>query len=45
MRVIYFNWLANGEIWLLLIYSKSVADNIPANVLRDLKKEFDDAHD
>ena len=45
VRVIYFNRLANGEIWLLLIYSKSVADNIPANVLRDLKKEFDDAHD
>lgn len=45
VRVIYFNRLANGEIWLLLIYSKSVADNIPANVLRELKKEFDDAHD
>ena len=45
VRVIYFNRLANGEIWLLLIYAKSVADNIPANVLRDLKKEFDNADD
>ena len=45
VRVIYFNRLANGEICLLLIYAKSVADNIPGNVLRDLKKEFDDADD
>lgn len=40
VRVIYFNRRVNGEIWLLLIYAKSVADNIPANVLRELKKEI-----
>ena len=45
VRVIYFNRLRKGEIWLLLIYAKSVADNIPANILRDLKKEFDNADD
>ena len=44
-RVIYFNRLANGEIWLLLIYAKNEADNIAADVLRDLKKEIDDAID
>ncbi|MBU3890066.1 transcriptional regulator [Methylosinus sporium] len=42
VRVIYFNRLANGEVWLLLVYPKSVRDNIPANVLREIKKELDD---
>ena len=44
-RVIYFNRLANGEIWLLLIYAKNEADSIASDVLRDLKKEIDDAID
>ena len=43
VRVIYFNRLANGEIWLLLVYRKSVRDNIPAHVLRQIKEEIDDA--
>src|SRR5690606_31230894 len=34
VRVIYFNRLANGEIWLLTIYGKGVRENIPAHVLR-----------
>lgn len=42
-RVIYFNRLANGEIWLLLVYGKSVRDNIPAHVLRQIKEEIEDA--
>jgi hypothetical protein len=45
VRVVYFNRLANGEIWLLLIYSKSVQDNIPAAVLRILKQEIENADD
>lgn len=45
VRVIYFNRLDSGEIWLLLIYSKSVRDNVPAGVLKQLKQEMDDAHD
>ena len=45
VRVVYFNRLASGEIWLLLIYSKSARDNIPANVLKQLKQEIEDAHD
>jgi RelE toxin of RelE / RelB toxin-antitoxin system len=45
VRVVYFNRLANGEIWLLLIYAKSAQDNVPANVLKQLKKEIEDAHD
>lgn len=41
VRVIYFNRLANGEIWLLLVYGKSVCDNIPAHVLRQIKEEIE----
>jgi RelE toxin of RelE / RelB toxin-antitoxin system len=45
VRVVYFNRLANGEIWLLLIYSKSAQDNVPAKLLKQLKQEIDDADD
>jgi len=41
VRVIYYNRLANGEIWLLLIYGKSVKDNIPSHVLRQIKEEIE----
>ncbi|MDO8595701.1 MAG: transcriptional regulator, partial [Sulfuricaulis sp.] len=43
VRVIYFNRLESGEIWLLLIYAKSVRENIPAHVLRKVKEEIEDA--
>lgn len=43
VRVIYFNRLANGEIWLLLVYQKSVRDNIAAHVLRRIKEEIENA--
>jgi hypothetical protein len=43
VRVIYFNRLANGEIWLLLVYEKSVRENIPAHVLRQIKEEIENA--
>ena len=45
VRVVYFNRLADGEIWLLVIYAKSVRDNVSANVLKQLKQEIEDAHD
>ena len=45
VRVVYFNRLENGEIWLLLIYSKSIQDNVAAGVLKQLKQEIQDAHD
>ncbi len=41
VRVIYFNRLANGEIWLLLVYGKSVRENIPSHVLRQIKEEIE----
>ena len=41
MRVIYFNRLANGEIWLLLAYGKSVRESIPVYVLRQIKEKIE----
>jgi mRNA-degrading endonuclease RelE of RelBE toxin-antitoxin system len=41
-RVIYFITPAAGVIWMLTIYPKNVADNIPAHVLRQIRKEVED---
>jgi len=43
VRVVYFNRLAQGEIWLLLIYGKSARENIPSHVLRQIKEEIENA--
>jgi hypothetical protein len=37
-RVIYFNRLANGEIWLLTIFAKSDRSTIPAHELKLIKE-------
>ena len=41
-RVIYYVHRAHGVIWLLTMYPKNVADNIPAHVLRQIRKEVED---
>ncbi len=41
VRVIYFNRLSAGEVWLLVLYAKSAAENIPAHVLRQIKEEIE----
>jgi hypothetical protein len=41
VRVIYFNRLPDGEIWLLLIYGKSERDNISASILKMIKEEIE----
>ncbi len=41
VRVIYFNRLDYGEIWLLVIYAKSETDDIPAHVLKQVKAEIE----
>jgi hypothetical protein len=41
VRVIYFNRLSAGEIWLLVLYAKSEVENIPAYVLRRIKEEIE----
>jgi hypothetical protein len=41
IRVIYFLRLRQGEIWMLTLYAKNVAENIPANVLKKIREEID----
>jgi hypothetical protein len=43
LRVIYFAKTAREEIWMLTMYGKNVRENIPAHVLRAMRKEIDDA--
>ena len=38
VRVIHYNQLADGRIYLLLIYAKSAQENIPAYVLLKIKE-------
>ena len=42
IRVIYFLRTKQGQIWMLTLYPKNVAENIPAHVLRKIKDEIDD---
>lgn len=37
-RVIYYNLLDDGYIWLLIAYSKAKFDNLPADFLNQLKE-------
>lgn len=38
VRVIYFKQLEAGELWLLVIYAKSVRGNIPAHLLKSIRE-------
>ncbi|MGH7825507.1 MAG: type II toxin-antitoxin system RelE/ParE family toxin [Candidatus Binatia bacterium] len=38
-RVIYYTRISQGVIWMLTMYPKNVAENIPAHVLRQIRKE------
>ena len=38
VRVIYYAKTREGVIWMLTIYAKNVAENIPAHVLRKIKE-------
>ncbi|MFV1980764.1 MAG: type II toxin-antitoxin system RelE/ParE family toxin [Rhodothermia bacterium] len=42
VRVIYLSRVGREEIWMLTIYRKNVADNIPAHILRKIRKEIED---
>lgn len=37
-RIIHYNRFANGEIWLLVIYIKSVKGSIPAHTLKAIRE-------
>ena len=41
VRVIYFNRLADGHIWLLVMYAKAVQGNIPARVLKAIREAIE----
>ncbi len=41
VRVIYFNQLESGVIWLLVIYAKAVRGNIPAHLLKAIKETIE----
>ncbi len=41
IRVIYFLRARRGQIWMLTLYPKNVAENIPAHVLKQIKDEID----
>lgn len=38
VRVIHYNLLADGSIYLLLVYAKGVQDNISPTILRKIKE-------
>jgi len=40
-RVIYYNKLDNGQIWLLVIYAKNVRGNIPSHILKSIKEAIE----
>jgi len=41
IRVIYYLRSRQGEIWMLTLYAKNVADNIPSHILRKIREEID----
>lgn len=41
VRVIYFLRTRQGQTWMLTLYAKNVAENIPAHVLKQIKDEID----
>jgi len=40
-RIIYYNRLAKGEIWLLVIYTKGVTGNIPAHIFKSIREAIE----
>jgi hypothetical protein len=40
-RVVYFARLAEGELCMLLVYPKSERDDIPAHILKEIRKEIE----
>lgn len=41
VRIIYYVRSSEGIIWMLTIYAKNEARNIPAHVLREIREEID----
>lgn len=41
-RVIYYNVLKRGTVWLLIAYTKAKFDNLPPNMLKELRNAIDE---
>ena len=41
VRVIYFLRLSAGELCMLLVYPKAAKDNIPGQILRQIREELE----
>lgn len=41
-RVIYFTQLSEEQLCMLLVYPKAAKDNIPAHILKQVRKEIED---
>lgn len=41
LRVIYYWQVKKDEIWMLTVYAKNEAEDIPVNVLRAIRKEIE----
>jgi hypothetical protein len=41
IRVIYYLRSQQGQIWMLTVYAKNVAQTIPVHVLKKIKEEID----
>lgn len=41
IRIIYFLRSRQGQIWMLTLYAKNVAESISADVLKQIKDEID----
>ena len=41
LRVIYYLRSRGGQIWMLTVYAKNVADDIPVKTLRKIREEID----
>lgn len=41
-RVIYYVKRADSLIWMITIYPKNVAEDVPAHVLRQIRREIED---
>lgn len=45
LRVVYYLRSARGEVWMLTLYSKSVRENIPAHLLKQMREAIDEEDD
>ena len=41
LRIIYLLRTRHGQVWMLTLYAKNVAENISARVLKQIKDEID----